>query len=749
MASGVNLPDLLDHADVKLAHNVSIACYSSILSMLLNGAPLHEILHALVLKIEAQKIGTRGSILLLSGDGKRLLLGAAPHLPDSYNQAINGVEIGPNVGSCGTAAYFAKRVIVEDIATHPYWENYKELPLRAGLKSCWSEPIKDNQGKVLGTFAMYYDTIKSPTELDLELISEAARLASLAIERSRAMEFQYLAVKIFDRLPLALVISNSDDSVLYANPAFKHIVLPQDIDIANFNPKMFLSASQPNELVGLFEHLAQDKMWQGELVGLRGNGEEFYLDLIVTTFREPNGLQPCFAWLFSDISERKKAAQLIKYQANNDSLTGLANRNALFKQIQSFITSDSLTPGFSFMLMDLDNFKQVNDTHGHDKGDALLVQVVRQICECLNDTMVFARLGGDEFALLLPGIVNQKELAQLAETINKHVAKRYVLADGKGVYSSVSIGIARFPEDALDLEQLLNCADQAMYISKANGRNRYHFFTEQMQLNAERIASLHNQLKQALDQQTFELYYQPIVNATTGLIVRAEVLLRWQHEGQFIPPDEFIPIAENSGLIVDIGRDVRLGAMQTILEMQAHNWPINLSVNVSTFEFWSHELQDAFVESFAAITEQLEVTDFPYDRLTLEITESLLMKQHTHLIDVLNGLRIMGIKISLDDFGTGYSSLSYLANFPIDQIKIDKSFIDRLDEGKRHEALVEAIVRLSHALDLTVTAEGVETESQLKFVMSNHIQEIQGYLFYNPMPKAAFFALLAKQAELH
>lgn len=749
MAYGVNLPDLLDHADVKLAHNVSIACYSSILSMLLNGAPLHEILHALVLKIEAQKIGTRGSILLLSGDGKRLLLGAAPHLPDSYNQTINGVEIGPNVGSCGTAAYFAKRVIVEDIATHPYWENYKELPLRAGLKSCWSEPIKDTQGKVLGTFAMYYDTIKSPTELDLELISEAARLASLAIERSRAMEFQRLAVKIFDRLPLALVISNSDDSVLYANPAFKHIVLPQDIDIANFNPKMFLSASQSNELVGLFEHLAQDKMWQGELVGLRGNGEEFYLDLIVTTFREPNGLQPCFAWLFSDISERKKAAQLIKYQANNDSLTGLANRNALFKQIQSLITSDSLTPGFSFMLMDLDNFKQVNDTHGHDKGDALLVQVVRQICECLNDTMVFARLGGDEFALLLPGIVNQKELAQLAETINKHVAKRYVLADGKGVYSSVSIGIARFPEDALDLEQLLNCADQAMYISKANGRNRYHFFTEQMQLNAERIASLHNQLKQALDQQTFELYYQPIVNATTGLIVRAEVLLRWQHEGQFIPPDEFIPIAENSGLIVDIGRDVRLGAMQTILEMQAHNWPINLSVNVSTFEFWSHELQDAFVDSFAAITEQLEVTDFPYDRLTLEITESLLMKQHTHLIDVLNGLRIKGIKISLDDFGTGYSSLSYLANFPIDQIKIDKSFIDRLDEGKRHEALVEAIVRLSHALDLTVTAEGVETESQLKFVMSNHIQEIQGYLFYKPMPKVAFFALLAKQAELH
>ncbi|MGL5048049.1 MAG: sensor domain-containing phosphodiesterase, partial [Shewanella sp.] len=614
MTYGAKLPDLHHDVDDKLGHNVSIACYSSILSMLLNGAPLHEILHALVLKIEAQKSGTLGSILLLSDDGKRLLLGAAPNLPDSYNQAIHGVEIGPKVGSCGTAAYLAKRVIVDDIAHHPYWENYKELPLRAGLKSCWSEPIKDSHGKVLGTFALYYDVVKSPTDKDLELISEAARLASLAIERSRAMAFQHLAVKVFDRLPLALVISNSDDAVLYANSAFRHVVIPQDPDIVNFNPKMFLASSQANELLALFEHIAQEKMWQGELVGLRGNGEEFYLDLIVTTFRESNGQQPCFAWLFSDISERKKAAQLIDYQANNDSLTGLVNRNALFKQIQALITSDNWTPGFSFMLMDLDNFKEVNDTHGHDKGDALLIQVVRQICECLNETMVFARLGGDEFALLLPGVVNQKELAQLADKINKNVAKHYVLADGKGVYSSVSIGIARFPEDALDLEQFLNCADQAMYISKANGRNRYHFFTEQMQFNAERVASLHNQLKQALDRQTFELYYQPIVNATTGLIVCAEVLLRWQHEGAFIAPDEFIPIAENSGLIVDIGRYVRLGAMQTIVEMQERNWPINLSVNVSTFEFWSHELQDAFVDSFATITEQLGVTDFPYDR---------------------------------------------------------------------------------------------------------------------------------------
>ncbi|MFB2803182.1 putative bifunctional diguanylate cyclase/phosphodiesterase [Shewanella seohaensis] len=735
--------------NAQFNQSVSLECYNGILSMLLNGAPLAEILHALVLKIEDQRLGTHASVLLLSEDGKKLLTGAAPHLPDSYNQAIHGGEIGPGVGSCGTAAFTGQRVIVDDIEHHPYWALYKEFALAHGLRACWSEPIKDTQGKVLGSFAMYYEEVKSPTAADLTLIAEAARLASLAVERSRSLEFQRFAVKIFDRLPLSLVITNASHSVLYANDAFTQMVYPETTDIHDFCPEHFFSPSEPHEIDSLFQHLSEGKMWQGELIGLRNNGETFYLDLTVTVFREPHSNENGFAWLFSDISERKKAAQLIKYQANNDSLTGLANRNALFRQIQELISADSLTPGFSFMLMDLDNFKQVNDTYGHDKGDALLVQVVEQIKTCLNEQAVFSRLGGDEFALLLPGLVTQRELSQLAEKINQQVYRRYELSQDKGVYSSVSIGIARFPGDALDLEQLLNCADQAMYISKANGRNRYHFFTEQMQQNAERIANLHTLLKQALEQEAFELYFQPIVDATTGLVLRAEVLLRWQHEGLFISPDEFIPIAENSGLIVNIGRYVRKAVMQTIIDMQALGWPINLAVNVSTFEFWSHELQDAFCDSFADIIEELGLIEFPYELITLEITESLLMKQHVHLIQVLNELRGRGIKISLDDFGTGYSSLSYLANFPIDQIKIDKSFIDRLDEGERHLALIEAIVRLSHALNLSVTAEGVETQTQLKVMMENHIQEIQGYIFYKPMPKAAFFELLAEQAAAH
>ena len=253
MDEGMQVVGAVGELSAPFNQNVSLECYNGILSMLLNGAPLAEILHALVLKIEDQRLGTHASVLLLSEDGKRVLMGAAPHLPDSYNQAIHGVEIGPEAGSCGTAAYTGERVIVEDIEHHPYWALYKSYALVHGLRACWSEPIKDSQGKVLGTFAMYYKAIKAPTAADLTLIAEAARLASLAIERSRSLEFQRLAVKIFDRLPLALVITNAKHSVLYANDAFKQMVWPQIDNIQDFNPEQIFSPSEPHEIASLFK----------------------------------------------------------------------------------------------------------------------------------------------------------------------------------------------------------------------------------------------------------------------------------------------------------------------------------------------------------------------------------------------------------------------------------------------------------------------------------------------------------------
>lgn len=731
--------------------DASIQSYSKILSLVLANAALDEILTALVLLIENQKLGAKASVLLLSDDGKRLLNGASPHLPQAYVDAIEGVEIGPCVGSCGTAAFTGERVIVDDIASHPFWEDFKALPLKAGLQACWSEPIKDSFGVVLGTFAMYYTEVKSPTAQDLVLIEQAARLASLAIERNRSNHLQKLTHLIFNHLPMALVISNESGSVLFANKMFNVLsginVSQQQIQL--FDPKIFFSVSSHADLHSLAEQLAHNHIWEGELCHLTQDGSLVHLAISVAPYRDIYGQQNCFAWLMADISEHKKANQLIQYQANNDVLTGLYNRRFLLKKLDEAVRfgppSQYLQASFSLLQMDIDNFKQINDTLGHENGDALLIALTARLKSILPAKGVLARFSGDEFVLLLPALVDSDQLRELALNIKAVISERFII-NKQAVYTSLSIGIAKYPEDANNAEQLLNCANQAMYNAKEKGRNGFQFFDYQMQQQAERTAYLHTQLKTALANQEFELFFQPIVNIKTATIHRAEVLLRWCHSGEYISPEEFIPVAEQSGHIVAIGEWVRREAFKTIDLFHQNQLSIDLSVNVSTSEFWSIELQQRFLHSFDLITQELELEAFPYHLLTLEITESLMMQQHTHIANLLQTLRKRGIKISVDDFGTGYSSLSYLVNFPVDQIKIDKAFVQKLTEGPRHRAIVEAIANLSRSLDLTVTAEGVETQEQLAIITANQIDMVQGYYFYRPMSKKAFLSLIHEQA---
>jgi diguanylate cyclase (GGDEF)-like protein len=751
MDIGPHINKFIEDTDQHDFRESSIERYSTILDMVLQGLPLGEMLHALVLLIEAQKIGTRASVLLLSDDGKRLFSGAAPNLPEEYNNAINGIEIGVDVGSCGAAAYTCERVIVEDIEHHPNWKDFKALPLKAGLKSCWSEPIKDSNQKVLGTFAMYYDTIKSPSKQDLHLIQEAARLASLAIERSRGMHIQRLSSKIFNSLPIALVITSEDNSVLSANPIFKSLTSTYYANLKLFDVHRFLSHSQQDVVADLFEHLKRGHPWQGELKGLKTDNDIIDISLNVTVIRDNFTQQNCFAWLITDISARKNAEKMINFQSNYDQLTGLSNRKYLFESLQAMIDSEDSVNGckqdFSLMLMDIDHFKQINDTLGHDNGDLVLKFVAQRLLSAIPDNVLIARIAADEFALVLPGKMCTESLISLFDDLTDELKKLFIVG-GQDVMLSMSTGLARYPHDADNVEQILNCATQAMYNAKSRGRNCLQFFNQQIQKDAERHAELYLHLKSALSQNEFELYYQPIVNPFSGQIIKAEVLLRWIHDGQFISPDEFIPIAEESGLIVQIGEWVRTEALTSILALQKIGHAIPFSINVSTIEFWTTELQERFLTYFDNISQTLGGREIPYQLITLEITESLMMKQQSSISQLLTELRHRGMKISVDDFGTGYSSLSYLANFPVDQVKIDKSFIQKISLGARHEALIEAIVSMSRALDLSIVAEGVETEVELDFIKKQNIEAVQGYYFYKPMPKHDFFELLAKQSRI-
>ncbi|NKF50588.1 EAL domain-containing protein [Shewanella sp. WXL01] len=724
----------------------TIERYSAVLNMVLEGLPLREILHSLVLSIEAQKLGTKASVLLLSDDGQRLLTGAAPSLPSDYNDAIHGVEIGPEVGSCGAAAYLCRRVIVEDIETHPNWQPYKALPLKAGLKACWSEPICDSKGEVIGTFAMYYDTIKSPTDLDLLLIQEAAKLASLAIERSRAMYVERLSSKIFDHLPVALLITNEDGSVLNFNPVFNQLVNDGEPCSGEFDMRAFLRPSASDVREQLFEHLARGHAWQGELLGVNKAGQQLELDLTVAVIRDSFTQTNCFAWLISDISARKQADQLIQYQKFHDPLTGLVNRNGLIDNIDKLISAHQQYSdvSFSLLMMDVDHFKQINDTLGHDNGDRLLQKIASRIGRYIPTNAVLSRVGADEFALLLPNEQDQDKLTTLAANLNQALTNPIIISD-QTLLMSVSIGIARFPQDADNLDFVLKYASQAMFSAKRQGRNGYCFFNQSLQQQATRTAYLTQHLKNAISNNEFELYVQPMVSPLSGKIIKAEVLLRWRHDGQFISPDEFIPIAEQTNLIVPIGEWVRSTALNYAVELHKLDFAVPLSINVSPLEFWSSELQQRFIDFFDAKLEDINMLAQFSPLITLEITESLMMKQQNDIHGLLKSLQDKGLKIAIDDFGTGYSSLAYLVNFPADQIKIDKSFIQKLSDDDKHQALVTAIINLSLSLGLQVVVEGIETRTELDFINQFDVMAAQGYYFYKPMAFTEFTELLKKQ----
>ncbi|QYJ88016.1 EAL domain-containing protein [Shewanella mesophila] len=707
--------------------------------MLLSGSSLSDILSALVLLIEKEKLGTRASVLVLSDDRRHLLLGAAPNLPQAYNDAIHGVEIGLGVGSCGEAAFSGQRVIVDDISTHPNWVNYKGIALAHKLLACWSEPIKGSNGDVLGTFAMYYENINAPSDTDLILIQEAARLASLAIERSKSFQFQRQTTAIFNNLPIALVTTSAQWSILDANDAFWGAMATKGsrCDVGYFNPNEQIGCDTNNQ--HMIHALMANGHWQGEALIKRFDGSSFYADLTAMRLNESYSDNRAYAWLISDISARKQASDLIEYQANFDALTQLPNRTQLLGLINQHIDARH---GFALMLMDVDNFKQVNDTLGHGVGDRLLVEIGKRLLSIADDRFTVARLGGDEFAILIPDVLSIDQLNEVSQRIDNLAATRYQLSGSTNVYSTLSLGIARYPDDAESLELILNCADQAMYVAKRSGKNRSQLFNFAIRERDSRAAKIHAWLQTAIELNEFELYYQPIINLQTGKIVHAEALLRWCHGGQFISPQEFIPVAEASGLILGIGEWVRKQAITFLHEYR--DYPFTIAINVSVEEIWSHLLQEGLIASIEKTAAAIDC-NFPYERLTIEITESLLMGNQDTLIDELTKLKAKGCRIAIDDFGTGYSSLAYLNQFPIDELKIDKSFVLGCEYSVKQQALIKAIAKMSQALELVVVAEGIENSTQLEIINSVGIDLGQGYLFSKPIPKAQFVDLLRKK----
>lgn len=428
-----------------------------------------------------------------------------------------------------------------------------------------------------------------------------------------------------------------------------------------------------------------------------------------------------------DITERKKTDEMVQYLAYHDTLTGLANRRLFYNQLsEAFSAAKQHDHIVGLMFLDLDRFKFINDTLGHDIGDLLLVAVARRLEGCISSMDTISRLGGDEFTFILPNSTREKT-AKVAKKISEVLSQVFII-EGQEVYITASIGISIYPSDGENIETLIKHADTAMYAAKDSGKDNFRFYTPSMNEVFSRHMLLEKGLREALKNNELELYYQPKIHIITGQVVGFEALIRWNHPYLgLVSPAEFIPLAEETGLIIPIGKWVLRSAC-----LQARNWQqqghsfVKMAVNLSVVQFQDEGL-------ISEIIRVLAETGLAHDSLELEITEGISIDDNQSFLAKLIELKALGIRISIDDFGKGYSSLSYLQKLPIDTLKIDKSFIQGMTSEKGID-LVEAILTIGHQLNLTIVAEGVEEPSQLELLRRLGCDELQGYLFSKPIP---------------
>ncbi|MBO9123089.1 MULTISPECIES: sensor domain-containing protein [unclassified Rhizobium] len=592
---------------------------AQIVEMIARNESLEMILEALVLLVEAEIEGISGSVLILDRDGRRLYHGSSPSLPSIYSRMIDGITIGPNAGSCGTAAWRGEFVMVEDMMIDPLWDDYRGVAQQYGFRSCWSMPVMTAQNNVLGTFALYSREVRRPTSREMEFVAMATHIAGIAIERRR--------------------------------------------------------------------------------------GDE-----------------------------------RIQFMAHHDDLTGLPNR-AFFKERMAKTLHQARSSGrkVTVAYIDLDNFKDINDGLGHGAGDEVLKEVAARMANGVRASDMVVRLGGDEFVVVL---VHQSShdtgITRRLRELHKAVRKPISYQD-KQLHVTCSIGVASFPSDGATAEELLANADSAMYRSKQLGRDTLQHYQSARDSDLNLPISEQEELRQAIIGDQLILHYQPQIDVSTLDVTGLEALVRWNHPTRgMVPPVEFIPMAEESGLVIPLGLWVLNEACR-----QARAWqdmglpPLRIGVNVSARQFTDKD--------FARhVTEAVERFGLAPHWLELELTESVLMQDADRARATMNALRPLGIRFSIDDFGSGYSSLASLRTFPFDRLKMDRSLIEALPSDKTAVAIGLAVISLAQTLKLTAVAEGVETDEQREFLRFAKCEEAQGYRFSRPLPAEEIPAFLRR-----
>jgi diguanylate cyclase (GGDEF)-like protein/PAS domain S-box-containing protein len=556
--------------------------------------------------------------------------------------------------------------------------------------------------------------------------------------RLRLQESEEFFRLTFSQAAVGIVLLGPDGRLLRVNGKMAQILGYTEIELLQrFFQQLTHVDDLPDELT-LVKRLRDGEIsdYQRERRLLRRDGTPIWVNVSVSTMRDAYGNQR-FISVVEDISRRKGAEEALLRVINHDALTGLPNRVLLQDRLERAIAhAHRAGTQVAVMFIDLDRFKHVNDTLGHDAGDQLIVEIARRLAGSLRESDTVARQGGDEFVVVLPEMTGETDAARVARKLLDNLFQPLLLC-GQEVFPTGSIGIAMYPRDGTDSATLLKCADSAMYGSKGEGGNGFSFYMADMGAQTALHLRMESELQRALQRREFVLHYQPVVDIATGHLGGVEALLRWQPQGKpMVSPADFIPLAEETGLIVPIGEWVLETAMAQQVAWQKDGLPpVRMSVNLSARQFLGQDV----AQRVAAL---LEKTGCDPRALTLEITESVLMQNPVAATATMARLAAMGVQLAIDDFGTGYSSLASLKRFPIHSLKIDRSFVSDLSDDADDAAIVDAVIGLAHSMKLNVIAEGVETADQLAFLLAHGCDQMQGFCYSRPVAPDAIEALL-------
>lgn len=573
---------------------------------------------------------------------------------------------------------------------------------------------------------------ESTSSQELGSLMAIGRTLSVAIDREQTGGHLKLAKIAFDSTTEGIMIVNPAGELVGINQGYTLITGYDEAEVLGTKPQIFRQRPR-----GFFGALKRHGKWTGEIENYRKNGETYTEWMTITAVRDHANAITNYVGVFADISDMKRSQHQLNALVNHDPLTGLPNRRLINQLFNHAIQRASRNQQQSAVLfIDLDRFKNINDSLGHYAGDQLLLGVTERIRASLRESDIVGRLGGDEFIVLLENIHDKEDAAHKAQDILLALKQEFMI-DTHEIFVGASIGISMFPQDGNDVESLIKAADLAMYQVKNNGKNHHLFYDASLSRDAVEHFQLETELRQALSRQQLRVFYQAQIDLNTGLIIGAEALIRWQHPTQgLIPPGKFIPLAEETGLILSIGEWALTQAVN-----QANEWHHlhpefkKIAINVSGVQIMKSQFADT-------VYGVLVDSNCDPSIVELEITESTLMQHTQHVVNTFNQLKQLGVSIAIDDFGTGYSSLSHLKRLPLDQIKIDRSFVKDLPEDKDDAAITSAIYAMATQLGFTVVAEGVETEEQEKFLQRLGCQTAQGYLYAYPVSADAFLQLL-------